>query len=148
MHMKCRAGKSTSWRWPCRKNEMTTVVSARHHKGKTSYHAGVAAEENVARGYIGQGYALIAQRWRGRGGEVDLIVQQGDVFIFVEVKKSSSFARAALRITPAQKARIFAAASEFVSTKPQGLLTEMRFDAALVDATGQIQIIENALSDD
>jgi len=126
---------------------MVTFASARHHKGKTAYHAGIAAEDSVARSYIRQGYKLIAQRWRGRSGEIDLIVQQGDVFVFIEVKKSSSFAQAALRITPAQKARIFAAANEFVSKKPKGLLSEMRFDAALVDAAGQIKIIENAICD-
>ena len=147
MLMKCHADRFINWRWPCRKNEMVNLVSARHHKGKTAYHAGIAAEETVARSYIRKGYRLIAQRWRGRGGEIDLIVQQGDVFVFVEVKKSSSFAQAAIRITPAQKARIFAAANQFVSAKPLGLLSEMRFDAALVDAAGQIEIIENALCD-
>jgi putative endonuclease len=122
-------------------------TSARHHKGKTSYHAGIAAEENVERSYIRRNYKLIARRWRGCGGEIDLIVQQCDAFVFVEVKKSSSFAQAALRITPAQKARILSAASEFVSTQPMGLLSEMRFDAALVDAAGRVEIIENALWD-
>lgn len=118
-----------------------------HHNGKTAYHAGLAAEKSVARNYGRQGYALIAQRWRGTGGEIDLIVQQGDCFVFVEVKKSKSFSQAALRITPRQKNRIFAAASEFVSDQPQGLLSEMRFDVGLVDSAGRIEIIENALWD-
>lgn len=145
MHMKCRAGKFINWRWPCRKNEMVSSVPARHHTGKSAYHAGIAAEEIVARKYNENGYTPVAKRWRGRGGEIDLIVKQDSVFIFVEVKKSNSFAQAALRITAAQKTRIFAAASEFVSAKPSGLLSEMRFDAALVNASGQVEIIENAL---
>jgi putative endonuclease len=40
--------------------------------------------------------------------------------------------------------RICASAAQFLDREPAGQLTNVRFDAALVDGTGAIQIIENA----
>lgn len=111
----------------------------------TNYHAGRVAEENVERLYSRQGYDLAAQRWRGKGGELDLVFRSGEQVIFVEVKKSRTFARAAERVQPRQIQRIFDAASEFVADEPNGQMTDMRFDVALVDATGAVEVRENAL---
>ena len=112
--------------------------------GKTSYLAGLSAEEIVARHYLSEGYDIRATRWRGQGGEIDLIVQNGTRLIFVEVKKSRDFARAAERIRPNQMQRIYATASEFLADEPAGQNTDARFDVALVDRSGALQIIENA----
>ena len=67
--------------------------------------------------------------------------------IFTEVKKSRSIAAAAVRVTRAQIRRIHDAARLLVADQPLGQLTEMRFDAALVDMTGVIEIVENAFMD-
>ena len=120
-------------------------LAARSRKGSTAFHSGIAAEESVARFYSRNGYRLIAKRWRGRGGEIDLVFGLGDLRVFVEVKKSSSFSSAALRVTQKQTRRIFAAAEEFLGTEPAGLLTDTRFDVALVDTAGEIEVLENAL---
>ncbi len=113
--------------------------------GLTSYHAGLAAEEAVARHYQAFGMRLCARRWRGAGGEVDLIFEQdGGALIFVEVKKGRSFDAAAHRLGARQMARIRAAASEFLATRPGGRLTEARLDVALVDGSGHVRVIENA----
>jgi putative endonuclease len=77
-------------------------------------------------------------------GEIDLILREDDRVIFVEVKKSRDFARAAESLSYWQMQRILGAAEEFVAGEPKGLLTEMRFDVALVDAVGRIEILENA----
>ena len=37
--------------------------------GTTSYHAGVAAEDCVARHYVGLGRPVLERRWRGKGGD-------------------------------------------------------------------------------
>ena len=121
---------------------------AKGHVGRMAYHAGLSAEASVIRHYESRGYVLAAQRWRGQGGEIDLILRHGDMLVFVEVKKSRSFASAASRISPRQKHRIFATAQEFAAQEPQGLLTDMRFDVALVNGTGAVQILENELLED
>lgn len=115
--------------------------------GEVSYRAGLAAEEAVARRYAGQGASLAARRWRGKSGEIDLVVrdQAGNV-VFIEVKQSRSHAEAALHLGERQMQRIWSAASEFLAGEPAGQDTPARFDVALVDGQGQIEVIENAFA--
>ncbi|MEL6585749.1 MAG: YraN family protein [Pseudomonadota bacterium] len=114
--------------------------------GKTSYLAGLSAEESVARHYEGSGHRVIGRRWRGQGGELDLIVEKADDTIFIEVKKSATHGQAAAALGGRQIARLFAAAGEFMGSLPNGMLSSVRFDVALVDGSGQIDILENALA--
>ncbi|MCY1126177.1 YraN family protein [Frigidibacter sp. RF13] len=112
--------------------------------GTMSHHGGHAAEEQVERHYLGRGAVPAARNWRGSRGEIDLILREGARVVFVEVKRAESFATAAERLGPAQIARILGAASEFLAGEPSGQDTEVRFDLALVDGQGRIEIIPNA----
>ncbi|MFC7703851.1 YraN family protein [Plastorhodobacter daqingensis] len=114
--------------------------------GALGHLAGLGAESAVERHYAEAGARLLARRWRGAAGEIDLVVQLGDTLIFVEVKKSRSFARAAERLGERQILRLMGAAQEYLGLAGLGLDTVMRFDVALVDASGQIRVLENALS--
>lgn len=118
---------------------------ARAARGALGYHAGLSAEARIAQDYERRGYSVAQRRWRGQGGEIDLILHNGDGLIFVEVKKSRSFERALERLSQRQIARLLSAAEEFAGTQPRGSLTEMRFDVALMDGQGMIRVIENAL---
>ena len=111
--------------------------------GKISYLAGLSAEEAVARIYARDGHAVAAQRWRGSRGELDLVLHDGDGLIVVEVKTSRDFGRALSRLTRAQLHRIYATAAEYADAEAQGSLTDMRFDVALVDGQGRLEIHEN-----
>ncbi|PSL22195.1 YraN family protein [Shimia abyssi] len=121
------------------------AISQQRRRSQVNYHAGCAAEDCVARAYEGHGMTVAHRRWRGRSGELDLVLRRDDQVVFVEVKKSKSFAQAAERIRPAQMQRILSAGEEFIGTEPLGLLTDTRFDVALVNDAGQVEIIENAL---
>lgn len=114
--------------------------------GTISYHAGVAAEECVARHYRRLGRPVLARRWRGKGGEIDVIARDGTDTVFVEVKRSATHAAAALRVGDRQIRRLFDCAGEYMGTFPGGMLSPVRFDVALVDETGRVEVIENALS--
>ena len=111
--------------------------------GAVSYHAGLAAEQQVAQIYERKGRVICAHRWRGTAGEIDLIARDGDKVIFIEVKHSSTHARAAENLSPRQVARIYQTAAEFLEHEPLGQLTDVQLDAALVDGQGKIQILEN-----
>jgi putative endonuclease len=113
--------------------------------GLVSHLAGLSAEAIVARRYSDSGRQIAARRWRGSSGEVDIIVREGARVVFVEVKKARTHAAAAARIGARQMARLFATAAEFLGGEPRGSLTETRFDVALVDAQGRVEVIENAL---
>ena len=125
---------------------MTGIASFKEHTGKTAYHAGMAAEDQVAALYARSGRAIAARRWRGSAGEIDLIARDGAEVIFIEVKKSRTHAQAAERLTPRQIARIYGAASEFLGGEPRGQATDVRFDVALVDQYGRIEVRENVFA--
>lgn len=115
----------------------------RKARGLNNYLNGLSAEECVERAYTNAGAEVAARRWRGKSGEVDLIFRHGAMLVFVEVKKSKDFARAAERVTSSQITRIARAAEEFAGSAPEGLLTPMRIDVALVNDQGESQILEN-----
>ncbi len=114
--------------------------------GATSYHAGLCAEDSVVNAYQRSGQTVVARRWRGQAGEIDLIARDGSQVIFIEVKKSHSHAAAAERLSLRQMARISLAAAEFLDGEPAGLDTDARFDVALVDSHGRIEILQNAFA--
>ena len=119
----------------------------RSERGQRAYQSGLSAENAVERHYQRQGFETAARRWRRRGvGELDLVMRDGEALIFVEVKKSRDFARAAESLTSRQMARLYDGASAFMAEEPRGELTECRFDVALVNGQGEIQILENALA--
>jgi putative endonuclease len=112
--------------------------------GTVGYHAGLAAEEIVASDYARRNHTIAARRWRGQAGEIDLIARDGETVVFIEVKKSRSFATAAARLGQRQMARVTASAGEFLANEPRGQLTDVRFDLAVVNGFGALKVIENA----
>jgi len=115
-------------------------------RGRVACRAGLAAEDQVARLYSRSGREIAARRWRGSCGEIDLIAREGADVIFIEVKKSKTHARAAEHLTERQIARIFGAATEFLGGEPRGQATDVRFDVALVDSFGRIEVRENVFA--
>lgn len=113
--------------------------------GSVGYHAGRTAEAIVSQRYVDAGYSVSAQRWRGSGGEIDLIVEAEGCTVFVEVKKSKSHAAAAWRLGHRQQQRILHTAEEFLARSPAGLDSDCRFDLALVDGAGDVSLLENVL---
>lgn len=113
--------------------------------GLRNFLAGHAAENAVERLYLDKGCRLCARRWRGGGGELDLILEGDSGLVFVEVKKARTHDQAAARISKAQIQRIFTAATVFVAQKGIDPFVNMEFDVALVNEIGEIQVLENAM---
>lgn len=113
-------------------------------RGLSAHASGHSAERLVAERYAAMGYQVLEQCWRSAAGEIDLILRKDGDLVFVEVKKAESFDLAAARISRRQMDRICMAALLYVETLPTGALTNMRFDAGLVDCHGNIQLLENA----
>lgn len=111
---------------------------------KLNYFSGLHAEDAVARMFERRGAEVQARRWRGSRGEIDLILQEPDGFVFVEVKKSRTHAEAAARVSQGQIRRIMQSALEFLGAIGAGAMANMRFDVATVDCHGDIEVIENA----
>lgn len=129
--------------------QMQAVRQMASIAGTSRHVAGLAAEAQVARHYLGAGLQILARRWRGRAGEIDIIARTADGsaqgLVFIEVKKSRDLSTAALRLTRAQMARLATAAEEYLGSLVDGGAMSVRFDVALVDRHGRLDIIENAL---
>lgn len=98
------------------------------------------------RSYLDHGHRLIARRWAGPAGEIDLVMEKGGEVIFVEVKASRTHARAAESLSRRQIERLLRSAEHCLGSFPKGLATPMRFDVALVDGQGKLDVIVNALA--
>jgi len=94
--------------------------------------AGRTAETVAATMLRLKGYRVLARRFRGVRGEVDLIARRGSVLAFVEVKRRPTIVAAAESVSPRQRARIAAAAEEFIAAHPRLSGLGIRFDAILV----------------
>lgn len=112
-------------------------------RGLVAYHDGLAAEDAVDAHYRNRGYDVVARRWRGEAGEIDLIVKDGPGYIFVEVKKARSHAAAAESLSMRQLGRICRAGEEYAATVAPDRSVFMRLDLAMVDGQGRIDILEN-----
>lgn len=103
---------------------------------------GTAAEE-TARHYLEtQGLTLIARNFRCRGGELDLIMRDGDYLVFVEVRsrRHSRYGTPAESITPAKQQRLLRTAAIYLQRQP--LDAPCRFDVVAMVITGSEPRIE------
>ena len=106
--------------------------------------------EQIAASYLQcQHLVLVAQNYRCRFGEIDLIMRDGATLVFIEVRMRSHemFGGAAASITPVKQAKLLRTARHYLS----GLNNEppCRFDALLLSgAKGQeIEWIKNAFGE-
>ncbi|WP_324753064.1 YraN family protein [Roseovarius sp. Pro17] len=119
---------------------------ARRDRGKRAYNSGLAAEDRAVALYIAAGLRLLETRWRGKSGEIDLILADGEEIVFVEVKQARTHDAAIASLRPAQMRRIHLAGSEYLGHCPKGQLTDVRFDLAVVDGAGRCDIMQGAFS--
>ena len=94
------------------------------------------------------GLRLVARNVRSRFGEIDLIMRDAEVLVFVEVRSRSrsDFGSAADSITPAKQRRIVLAAREYLARQPAHL--HCRFDVVTLDGKRNIPVwIRNAFGD-
>lgn len=119
-------------------------------RGRSNYRSGLAAEEQAARAYLRRGAEILARRYRNAAGEIDLILRENGILVFVEVKRRKKSAELAESITERQWRRLGLAATHYMMAlrSETGTIRGCRFDAVLIGADGSVEIIENARSFD
>lgn len=78
---------------------------------------GILGEDLACRELERRGYAILARRYRCRGGEIDIIARDGPTTVFVEVKTrdGQAFGRGADAVTWAKRRRIVAVALDYLA---------------------------------
>ena len=97
---------------------------------------GRAAEAAAASFLERRGYRILNTNFRAKGGEIDLVAQDGDALAIVEVRyrASSRYGGAAASITHAKRSRIIRAARLLLARNPPLARLPARFD--VVEVTG------------
>jgi len=104
---------------------------------------GKYGEDLACRELEGRGYAIIARRYRRRGGELDIIARDGDTTVFIEVKARDSrdFGDAAEAVTRLKRRRMKHLALDYLMRN--GLLdSRCRFDVVSIHFDDERPIIE------
>ena len=98
--------------------------------------------EAMAEAYLcQQGMTVITRRYRGEDGEIDLIMQDGDVIVFIEVKSRPS-ARAGMglmAVTASKQRRMTHAALAFLLER-EWMERLARFDVVEITRDGVLHI--------
>lgn len=104
---------------------------------------GAAAEALAARHLERHGLTIIARNVRCRGGEVDLVADDGRSLVFVEVRlrKNGRFGGAAASITASKQRRVILAAQHWLAGDGRRHANRAcRFDAILLDGLDAARI--------
>ena len=103
-------------------------------------------EETALRFLIEKGYSLIQKNYKRAGGEIDLILQDGDEFVFCEVKARSdtSFGKPEEFVERTKQQKLILTAQKYMAEK--AIFQTGRFDVVAIefDADGGYKIRHHA----
>ncbi|MDH3615004.1 MAG: YraN family protein [Gammaproteobacteria bacterium] len=107
--------------------------------------AGNEAEQSALHFLVHQGLRPVTRNFRSRGGEIDLIMLDGDCLTFVEVRyrKSTRFSSPAPTVDHRKQRKILRTAAMFVANSQRYARHTMRFDVVAI-AGDTIEWIQDA----
>ena len=104
--------------------------------------AGDEGEAMAAQHLIRHGLRVVERNFRVKGGEIDLICRDGDMTVFVEVRRraSADFGGAAASVGATKQRRLILAARHWLARHGE---VPCRFDVVAIDGD-QLEWIRNA----
>lgn len=96
-----------------------------------------------------RGYAILARRYRQRGGEIDIIARDGEAMVFVEVKtrETGEFGDGTDAVTDWKRRRMKHVATDFLMRHQLVDRVPCRFDVVSIKFGGgapAIEVFQNA----
>lgn len=90
------------------------------------------------------GLSLLARNFRTRFGELDLVMRDGDIVVFVEVRYRAGhrYGNGADSVTGVKQARLTAAAQQFLQAHPRLAALPCRFDVVAMTGADAQPIID------
>ncbi len=109
---------------------------------RTSGLVGSSAEQRAFHFLIARGLRPVARNFRCRGGEIDLIMLDGDCLTFVEVRyrASANFVPASQTVDIRKQRKIIRTAAMYIARNRQFAAHTMRFDVIAVEGTSTLSI--------
>jgi putative endonuclease len=110
--------------------------------------AGTAAEDAAQRHLSASGCQILARNARYREGELDLVVRERDVVVFVEVRLRASerYGGALASVDVYKQKRLARAAQRWLAEHYGERWPACRFDVVTVDGSGTIDWIRDAFA--
>ncbi|MDP2070718.1 YraN family protein [Methylotenera sp.] len=107
--------------------------------------AGLEAEKIAATFLLDRGLKLVTQNYHCKFGEIDLIMKEAKILVFIEVRLRSNnqFGNAAASITPQKQQKLILTAQHYLQQHGD---YQCRFDAILMDKADvrHIEWVRNA----
>ena len=121
-----------------------------HGVSRSRLELGRIGEDLACRELKRRGYAIVARRYRRRGGELDIIARDGATLVFVEVKarEGQRFGGAAEAVTPIKRRRIMQLALDY-AVRHRLTNCPCRFDVVSIQLEAGrpvIEVFQNAFS--
>lgn len=90
-----------------------------------------------------RGLKPVARNFRYRGGEIDLIMLDGDYLTFIEVRFRTSvkFVSASQTVNPRKQRKIIRTAAMYVARNRRFATHTMRFDVVAVEGSQQLSFV-------
>lgn len=130
---------------PATSAKESSVVPQRHYAARSPSQRMGERGEQIARHYLmQQGLRYVDSNVASKLGEIDLIMQEGAVLVFVEVKmrRSDAYGGAASAITPSKLVRLRHAIELYLQQHPQYAQNDCRMDAVLIQSSAGAHHIE------
>lgn len=112
--------------------------------GRLARQLGLTAENRALKHLRRAGLTELARNFHCRGGELDLVMLEGPILVFIEVRqrRSGGLTTAAESVDRHKQRRIVTAASVYLSQRPELAMHTMRFDVVALNSrsTGDFTI--------
>lgn len=107
---------------------------------------GDAAESEALAHLQAAGLRLLQRNYRARRGEIDLVMQDGEVLVFVEVRfrTADGHGDGLDSVTASKRSRLVNAARQFAQEHPHAARMAQRFDVVALGAGG-LRWVRNAI---
>ena len=110
-----------------------------------AYDKGLVSEEIAVNLLKRSGLEVLAQRYKTKFGEIDIVARSADTLVFVEVKARGSFSEGAEAVNYRTRRRIEQAALYFITQHQDYADFGMRFDVIVVSSGGMsVDYLDNA----
>ena len=125
----------------------------RGHDRSRARRSGKLGEDLACRELERRGYAILARRYRRRGGELDIVARDGPTLVFVEVKTRDGreFGDGAEAVTAVKRRRIVAGGAPTTLARHRLTDCPCRFDVVAIrfdEGRPTIEVYQNAFDVD